>query len=329
MRSFIAAVSMLLASGSFALPAFGGTENEEAAQAAYDEALKLMKQKRYGEACAHLARSQDLDPAMGTQFRLAECYEKLGRNASAYDQYMLVAEAAKEAKQAQRESVARARAATLEAKIARLTIDLSPSVASLAGVEIRRDGVSLDKRLWGQSQTIDLGDHVVTVQAAGKHPFERKFWADASAKLVISVAALDEKKTEQSASRSKIPAFVMGGVGLAGIAAGITFVVLRSNQITEAQNLSKQIVRAGANCRADGPAEFTTQCDTLLTMAQTGDRFGTLSIVGFSVGGAALLGMGAYLLWPESKPRDDAANRIHIVPVLGPNSTGFVAAGVF
>ncbi len=329
MRPVAACVSMLLTCGLYAQPVFGGTENEEAAQTAYDEALKLMKQKRYAEACAHLARSQALDPAMGTQFRLAECYEKLGRFASAYDQYVSVADAAKEGKQVQRESVARSRAATLEAKIARLTIEISGSVSSLAAVEIRRDGVLVDKRLWGQTITIDLGDHVVTVQAPGKIPFERKFLADASAKLVISVAALDEKKAAQTEPRSKIPAFVMGGVGLAGVAAGITFVTLRSLQITEAENLSRQIIREAGNCRPDGPAEFTARCDNLLDMARRGDRFGTLSVVGFSVGGAALLGMGAYLLWPETKPRDDARNSWQIVPVLDTTSTGFVASGVF
>lgn len=320
-------IAVLFICGLWATPAFGASENEQAAQAAFDEALKLMRLKRYSEACAHLARSQELDPAMGTQFRLAECYEKLGRAASAYDQYTAVAEAARAEKQTQREVVARGRATALESKIARLTIDISASVESLRGVEIRRDGVIVEKNSWGKPITIDTGDHVVTVRAPGKVPFERKLWADASAKLVVSVAALDEKPSAQGSPRSPIPAYVLLGTGAVGVGLGVTFIALRAGRVTEAQNTSEQIIAAGGNCRADGPAEFRTKCAGLLDVARRGDTYGTISVVGFSVGGAALLGMGAYLLWPQSKPHDEATLRI--LPFLDPTKAGFVASGVF
>jgi hypothetical protein len=312
-----------------AQPALSATETEQAAQAAFEEGLKLMRLKRYAEACAHLARSQELDPAMGTQFRLAECYEKLGRYASAYDQYVSVAEAARAGKQAQRESVARSRASAIESKVARLTIDIAPSVAALPGVEIRRDGLLVDKASWGQPVTVDSGDHVVTVSAPGKQPFERKFWADASAKLVVSVAALDSKKGPKAKPRSKIPVYIMGGVGAVGVGLGIAFVAQRASQITIAEGLSAKIINAGGNCRPDGPPEVAESCASLLQMAQQGDKFGTASIVSFSVGGAALLGMGAYLLWPTAKSDDEQANAFRIVPVFGANTAGITASGVF
>jgi len=320
-------IAALLVCGLWGMPALAATENEQAAQAAFDEALKLMRLKRYAEACAHLARSQELDPAMGTQFRLAECYEKLGRVASAYDQYIAVAEAAKADKQIQREAVARSRASALESKVARLTLDISPSVAALKGVEIRRDGVIVEKNDWGRAVTIDLGDHVVTVQAPGKQAFERKLWADASAKLVVSVAALDEKPSSEPKPRSPIPTYVLLGTGGVGIGLGITFLALRAGRVTAAKNSSEQIIAEGGNCRADGPAEFRTKCATLLDIAKRGDTYGTVSIVSFSVGGAALIGMGAYLLWPNPKPSDEA--KFRIVPMLDPTRAGFVAAGVF
>lgn len=327
MRFFRPKIVALFLCSLLATPAFAATENEQAAQAAFDEALKLMKLKRYAEACSHLARSQELDPAMGTQFRLAECYEKLGRFASAYDQYMAVADAAKSDKQIKRESVARSRAATIENKVARLTIDISPSVAALKGVEIRRDGLAVPKSSWGQPVTVDLGDHVVTVSAPNRTPFERKFWADAQSKLVISVAALDSQKRDAPATRSKIPVFIMGGAGLVGVGLGVTFVALRSSQITEAEALSKQIINDSGNCRIDGPDEFTTKCASLLSMAKQGDKFGTVSIVSFAVGGAALIGMGAYLLWPDAKPRDE--NALRIMPIFGSNTAGLTASGAF
>src|SRR4051812_40558717 len=66
-----------------------------AAQAAFEDAMALMVAKRYREACSRFEVSQRLDPGMGTQFRLAECYANLGRVASAYRLYSEVMEAAK------------------------------------------------------------------------------------------------------------------------------------------------------------------------------------------------------------------------------------------
>src|SRR5689334_22228130 len=55
-----------------------------AAQVLFDEGMRLMSRGDAREACPKLAEAQRLDPGMATQFRLAECYEKTGRRASAW-----------------------------------------------------------------------------------------------------------------------------------------------------------------------------------------------------------------------------------------------------
>jgi hypothetical protein len=324
-------IATILICGLWAMPALASTENEEAAQAAFDEALKLMRVKRYAEACAHLARSQELDPTMVTQFRLADCYEKLGRFASAYDLYVDVAEVAKNEKQIQREAVARSRATAIETKIARLTIDISPSVASLPGLEIHLDGVIVKKNSWAKELNVDVGERVVTVQAPDKTPFERKLSADVGAKLVVSVAALDDKPGAKQGSRSSIPTYVLLGAGGVGVGLGFTFLALRAGRVTEAETLSEKIIAGGGNCRPGGPAAFTTQCASLLDVAKRGDTYGTGSVLSFAIGGAALLGMGAYLLWPQSARVEESQDEhaVRFVPVINANTAGFMASGVF
>src|SRR5262245_34306285 len=79
-----------------------------AAQALFDEALKLMKKGRHAEACPKLTESQRLDPGVGTQFHLADCFENVGRVASAWALFLEVESVAKASSQPDREKVAAA-----------------------------------------------------------------------------------------------------------------------------------------------------------------------------------------------------------------------------
>src|SRR5580692_8190115 len=62
-------------------------EDRAAADALYDEAGKLMAQKRWAEACPKLEASQKLDPGIGTLLRLGYCYMYEGKTASAWSAF--------------------------------------------------------------------------------------------------------------------------------------------------------------------------------------------------------------------------------------------------
>src|SRR5512138_2397422 len=104
-----------------ALPARADTTAEQraAAQALFDDARRLMADKKYAEACPKLEESQRLDPGIGTLLNLAECQSLTGRTASAWANFLEAAYQAKAAGQAKRENTARSRAAALEPKLSR------------------------------------------------------------------------------------------------------------------------------------------------------------------------------------------------------------------
>jgi len=313
---------------SAAPPARAATETEKEAQALFLAAMKLLASKQYGEACDKLARSQELDPGMGTQFRLAECYEKLGRPAGAFIQYSAVAEAAKAAGKLEREAVARRRAAALEPKVARLTITVPPSVAALPGLEVTRDGASLLEKEWGTPQPVEPGDHLVMVRARGKKPWESKVWAESSAKHTVSVGALEDDRppAPPPPPRSPAPTIALGIVGGVGLVLGGTFVGLRAGKAATAQTLHNQIAAEQGNCVNGGLAQYAADCRLLASASSAGDGLGTASLVSFLAGGAALAGMTAYLLWPRSSP---ASTGVVVAPAIGAGEAALVLRGSF
>lgn len=307
-------------------------EGEKQAQALFVEGMKLMAKKQFAEACSKLAKSQELDPGMGTQFRLAECYEKLGRLASAFDQYALVADAAKAAGKPDREALAKRRATALEPKVAKLTISIAPSVAALGGVEVLRDGVPVDRKLWGTAISVDPGDHIVTVRAPSKKPFEGKVWADGAARLVVTVGGLEDEapKIDENAREPKslVPTIALAASGGLGVILGAAFLCVRAAAAGEAESLHDKIAGAGNTCVGGGKGKLASECASLARATSRGDTFGTASIVGFVVGGAALVGMTTYLLVPAPKLARPASG-FFLAPSIGGDHTGLVVWGRF
>src|SRR5882672_3885016 len=163
---------LVAAAGTFAAaaPALAQQRDPAAAQALFDEARTLMKSKRFEEACPKLAESQRLDPGIGTQFRLADCYEQQGKLASAWAGFLDVASVAAAAGQADREKAARGRATHLESRLPKLTI-VVPAANRAPGLEIKRDGLAIGEAQWGSAVPMDPGDHQIVVGAPGKREF--------------------------------------------------------------------------------------------------------------------------------------------------------------
>src|SRR5258708_31530603 len=88
-----AAVVVVATAGTpaFAQPQPRPQGDPVAAQALFDAAKRLVHEGRFAEACPKLEESQKLDPAIGTHYALADCYEKAGRLATAWVAYLDVA----------------------------------------------------------------------------------------------------------------------------------------------------------------------------------------------------------------------------------------------
>lgn len=168
-------------------------EDRAAALALFDEGRKLAGAKKYAEACPKFEAAMRLDPGIGTLFNLSDCYEQIGRTASAWSGFRDVAAQAKAAGQAEREKVARERAAALEGKLSRVRLVAPPDLAG-AALTISRDGSPMPASLVGTAFPLDPGPHTFRISADGKEPWETKIDLPADGKtLDVQVPALAPK----------------------------------------------------------------------------------------------------------------------------------------
>jgi hypothetical protein len=183
-----AGIAAILATAS---PARADHAQELAAQTLYDKALELMKAGKPASACPLLSESQRLDPAAGTQYRLAECFEKTGRTADAWKLYAEVAEASKNAGRKDREAQARERAEIVWNLLPRLTITVPPELAKVDHLAVTRDGKAVPREEWNREIPVEPGEHTVEAQAIGKKPWRGTMTARAGATAEVRVPLLD------------------------------------------------------------------------------------------------------------------------------------------
>jgi hypothetical protein len=248
-------------------------------------------------ACQRFEESNRLEPAAGTILNLANCREQLGQLASAWQRYREAVH--KLPAGDDRVALARERAARPEPRVPRLTVTLAPG--SPAGSVVARDGIELGNASLGLPLPVDPGDHVISVSAPGRAPnrvtvtlkeAERRevvLEAGPVDSAAVAPTAMPENGTlaptdtgaaaHADGSSSRTLGFVIGGVGVAGLAVSL---------FAGAQALSDKNT-VDDNC-------VDNRCnDKGLDAADSGKTWITVSNVALAVG-AVGVGVGAYLI---------------------------------
>ncbi|WP_437876233.1 hypothetical protein [Sorangium sp. So ce513] len=242
----LAAATALAAAPAAAQPV--SAQDQAAAQALFDEARALATAGKHAEACPKLEESYRLDPAIGTQYYLAECLEGLGRTASAWTLYLQVGDLAAAAGQSARASHARQRAESIAPSLVRLSIRVPDALRSVRDLRVERDGSLVGPPQWGVAVPVDPGRHTIVVTASGKKPWRHEVDASAPGTTVaVDVPPLEEapgapatavgapplapaprpaaSPAEGAApmSTQRVLGIVVGGAGLAAAAVGAGF----------------------------------------------------------------------------------------------------------
>ena len=329
-NGLVCSAMVLAAAIAPAAAAQAGGGDKAVAQALFTEALKLMKSGAHADACPKLEKSQELDPGMGTQFRLAECYEGVGRIASAWALFVEVAEAAKREGTAAREAQSRKRADALEPRLPALVIRVEAAAHDLRDLRVMRDGAPVGQAEWGVRLPADPGEHSISATAPGKKAFEQKVIAKEGATLEIAIPALEAEAANAGAEKAKATpaptakadssggsgqrtaALIVGSVGVLGAAAGAVFGVMAKSQWDGALE----------HCQGGD----RSKCDaTGIDLGTDAKRSAVISTIGLGVGGAGLATAVILYLTAPSPGSKQTGSLVFVTPSAGPGAAGAVA----
>lgn len=275
--ALIVAVALLISSTGAAQPA---TLDEAAAQALFEEAGQLMKADRYAEACPKLEESLKLSPGAGIRFNLAQCYEQLGRLASAWSLYLEVVAETRRSGHEARAKVAQKEADKLRPRLGKLRIHV---VAPIAGLVVSRDSADASGQL-GTAVPVDHGTHRVEASAPGYMPWTTSVVIEGTRVTDVTVPALQPtpdapRLPQDNGKTQRAVGLFAGGAGLAAMAVGVVLGVVANGKNDDA------LARCNGQgvCGADG-----------LQLNEEALRLGNIGTAVFIVGAADVVG-GAVL----------------------------------
>lgn len=306
-------------------------EDRAAAQALFDEGQRLMRAKKYEEACKKLEASLGLLPGLGTRGKLAQCYEKVGKTASAWAAFRYVATLAKKQNDMKRYEAAQRFVERLEKELSFVTFAATETVP---GMELLRDGVPIAIGALGTPIAVDPGEHRLEARAPGYSSWSQAITVEAKSKSTVDIPKL-KKTTESpltgdsnqlgmrensgsllgsgpSGGSSSATGMLLAGTGGALVGTALILAVVGDSKWS------------GAFDSGDCDAE-TNLCNSAGKDATDSARtFSTVSVVVGSVGLVAAAA-GTYL-WLRASG-DEKSSQISLTPTVSSYGAGFAIGG--
>jgi hypothetical protein len=332
------AVALATATLAGVCPAFGQDKQDKqdkprdpaAAEALYLSARKLVGEGNWTAGCEKFRASMELNPAASTLINIAKCSEHDGKLTQALVEH-------RRALQLNQDTLGDERRRQLDEVIKEGIAALEPRLASVqlvvanqpAGIEIKRDGLSLPIAMIGEKIPLDPGDHVFVVTAPGHRKEERKVTLkegeSVTVELPLVVEVVGPKPPEQDKPivpdqpKRKVPvwAFVAGGLGLAAVGGAVYF------KLDQAAAEKTLIDNCGEGLMCDPAKPYDPTDDN----ARKNRSFGLF--VGLSVAGAVGIGAAIGGIIYGTRPAKPKPKTTFVLPYIGRGDGGVMLQGAF
>jgi hypothetical protein len=294
----------------------------------FQQGLDAMRAGNYESACPLLDQSYHADPVPGALFTLAECENSGGKFTKAMAHYRAFLALLPSLPAARREGFEERRRLAVE-KIALASagmpeITIAVDGAASSGLTVTRNGAIVASSSFGVTQKVDPGEYVITARSAEGGAWERRVALGERDHVTVEIpsplprpeSVVDEPPppatasapadATQPGSSGRTWAYLAGGVGVAGIAAGaISGLLAMADKSTVDANCPNHL------CNAEGERALSAGRTTSL-----------VSTIAFPVG---VVGLGAAtVLFLVSSPKRAASGAAspHLRPSVAAGAGG-------
>ena len=351
----VAVLAFVASPALVAAPALAQDNAQEkaAAEALFDEGRELLGQGQYEAACQRFEQSEAIDPGVGTLLYLGDCYERLGRMASAWAMYREAESSARATRQNDRAEVAHERWRRVAPNLSRVAIMVAAE-NRIEGFELVINGRIISPALYGTSFPIDAGRYQLVARAPGRTGWTAIFDVKPGGdQQLVQVPALPElaPALEAPGTEAATPGMAVtapDGAQDATLAADAGHGYPPELWLGMPRQQTAGLFIAGggvivlgaggvfgllAQRNDDASRErCTPSCLSLEDAEKNEDarRWATLANVSYAVGGVALAtGAVLFLTSVLSGDSQEARPALSVTPQLGRGSQSFVVEGSF
>jgi len=319
---------------AIALASLPASAADPMAESLFQEALALMGEGRFRDACPKLEASQRLEAKSGTMTVLASCNEQIGKIATAWAQYKEAAAIARTEGRKEHVDKATELAAALELRLGKLRIDAQTPQGGVQ-LTVELNGSVVPEAIFGIAFAIDPGTYTLAAMAPGKQTWSAT--VEIKGQLGTTTVAIPELEAEKPVAPPppmpaptlalppqapppkpvvvdrRIPpwAWVVGAGGLVSVGVSAGFLV------------DQRLASSTLDDRCGGAARdrCTPGYDFAADHAREKRDFGMF--LGFGIGGLGLAAasvIGIVTVGPSST--STTSRRATITPWLGPDAMG-------
>ncbi|MEP7123187.1 MAG: hypothetical protein ABJE95_19825 [Byssovorax sp.] len=286
-----------------------------AAEEQFRQGRDALARSDYPAALQFFRKSNAMEPGRGKLLNLAICEEQLGQLTEATTHFQEVLPQL--TPDDERLTIAQKHLAALAPRLAHVRVDLA--ISSPPGATVSADGAPLAKSALGAEVPVNPGKHAITVTAPGRADRRYDLTLDEGKTAAITVEPGEPSARAPAAPAVAAPTrnrrtlgFVVGGVGVAGLAAGAV----------------TGILALGDHAAAVKACPSKVGCSiSVVDQARAGQSLSVVSTVAFAVGAAAA-GVGvALVLSGGSSPTPAASTSVGVA--LLPGGGGVALSGAF
>lgn len=299
----------------------------------YADGLKAFQQQRWPEAYAAFTGAWALQKHYAVAGNLGATEVQLGRYRDAAEHLAIYTKGIAEdpKRTAKERESARLLFDVATSKIVTMTVSVD-----VTGADVWIDGARVGAAPLADPVFVEPGKHTVEVKLDGYVTERRSFDAAAGEKKAVEVvlkkrpegvpaptAMATASATGTAAPpRSMVPAYVMGGVGLAGVIAGAAFVGIAEGKRAEARELART---PEGKCVVD-ESNLQGTCEKIAGLSADINAFGNSGISLLVAGGLLAVGGALYFFWPTNRP---GASALQVVPLADGRNGGLIVRGSF